>query len=468
MRALRDKLRRRDDGFTITEVMAALLIFALMSTGSIFATMSMLQITRDARNRQVAANLAAQEIDTVRSYADATAVVDRAFDPPAQNGTEFHVDRAVSWQSIPVGDDEGEGCTLAPMRFVAAVTVTVTWKGMRPQTAPVTSDTLLTARDLQTDDNAGTVAVTVLGADGTGRSGVRVQGGGVSVVTDTRGRAVLVNVPTGVQTVSVEKPGYVDEKQDPRPKKDTMVSAGSCTEVQFQYDETTRANVYYAANYIMDYGQRPYVLFPSISSPPVGTVRAFAELQATFSNPATGDYAAVMPTTNTMVGGLDLHPFASGYTVYAGDCDTADPVYWGAPALAPFAITPGGEAEVYVPMGVVVLDTHGGSPNEIRAKPVDPASNQDVTPTDMRGCSTLQYSFGSADGYTITGTAALALPYGSWIITYSDGGGQGSVPQSWLTGLDLPAEAGRGLPAVQTTTAKRTGDVIVTVRPVVP
>ena len=66
MRALRDRLRRRNEGgFTIAEVMVALMIFALMSIGVIYSVISMLQISRDARNRQVAANLAAQEIDAV-------------------------------------------------------------------------------------------------------------------------------------------------------------------------------------------------------------------------------------------------------------------------------------------------------------------------------------------------------------------------------------------------------------------
>ncbi len=467
MRALREKLRRRDDdGFTIAEVMVALLIFALMSTGSIFATISMLQITRDARNRQVAANLAAQEIDTVRSYSDATAVVDRAFDPPAQNGTDFHVDRTVSWQSIPVGDDEGDGCTLVPMRYVASVTVTVTWHGMRSETSPVTSDTLLTSRELQTNKNAGTIAVTVLGPDGSGRGGVRAQAGGMSAVTNAKGRAVLTNVPVGNQVVSIDKTGYVDELQNPKPKKNTLVSVGACAQVQFQYDEAAKANLYYAANYVADYGARPYAVLPGISpAPPAGIgTRTIAALPATFSNPNTGAYKAVMPATNTMAGTLNLHPFSSGYSVYAGDCDAANPTYWGAPALSPFATTPGSDPAVYVPMGVVIIDTHG-SPNEVLAVPVDPGTNQNVTSGDMKGCSTLSYSFGSADSFKITNQVALALPYGAWTISY--GGGQ-SVPPGSLTGLSLPANAERGLPAVQTTVAARAGDAVVTVKPVVP
>jgi hypothetical protein len=359
---------------------------------------------------------------------------------------------------------------------VASVTVTVTWTGMRSQTSPGTSDTLLTARDLQTNKNTGTIAVTVLGVDGSGRSGVRAQSAGTSAVTNGQGRAVLINVPVGMQTVGIERPGYVDEKQDPSPKKETLVSAGECSEVQFQYDETIRATVYYAANYIVDYSQRPYGLLPGWSTAPTNPrptaithSRAFASLQATFSNPNIGDYQAILPATNTMVGSLDLHPFASGYTVYAGECDTANPTYWGAPALSPFVTTPGGETSVYVPMGIVFLDPRGGNPNEVVAQPVDPVTNDKLTAANMKGCSALQYTFGGAEGYRIGEVVAIALPYGAWTLTYNDGVSvTGTVPESWLMPQDLPPYPDRGLPAVQTTTTKKQGDVIITVKPRVP
>ncbi len=68
-----------------------MMIFALLSTGLLYTMLSVLSVGRDSRARQVAANLAAEEIDLAR---DASSLFDaragRA--PPCDlNGDTFHV-----------------------------------------------------------------------------------------------------------------------------------------------------------------------------------------------------------------------------------------------------------------------------------------------------------------------------------------------------------------------------------------
>ncbi|MCL2466624.1 MAG: prepilin-type N-terminal cleavage/methylation domain-containing protein [Micrococcales bacterium] len=433
MRALREKVRRSDDGFTIAEVMVALLIFAVMSTGSVFATISMLQVTRDARNRQVAANLAAQEIDAVRAIGDTTSIVNRAFDPPAQNGTSFHVDRSVSWTTIPVDEQDDQNCVLATQRYLATVTVTVTWEGMRSGTRPVTSDTLVTARDLHLTSATGIIMVTVLGADGTGRGGVRVQAGGASAVTNSQGCAFLLGLPAGDETVSIYKPGFVDEQQNERPAKLTSVTPGEVTPVQFQYDEGATLRLHFA--YADDYNR---LLDPSGTHPawqlPAGLpVRTVASLPVTLGNP-NGNIMLDLTASTAMIQSRVVHPFTSGYTVVAGSCKAADPQLWSppGPASAPFNASPGVTTDVDVRMGVVVLTLPSGTAGELVAIPM-----KSTKVSGDPGCDNqpgLTYSFGSAESYVVNDKIAIALPYGSWKMTLNGG----PINQNWMQPLGDP------------------------------
>ena len=437
MRTLREKMRRRDDdGFTIAEMMVAILVFALMSIGSIYATMSMLKITNDARSRQVAANLAAQEIDAVRAVTDIMSVTDSSF-PVTENGTTFHVQRTSSWTSGTGTADNACGATAtgANLRY-KEVTVRVTWDGMRSQTAPVMSNTLLNPRNPVVDDTLSTIMVTVLGADGTGRAGVSVTATGassVSALTDNQGCAYLLKVTPGSYTIRVSKPGFVDDKQQATSAASTTVAMGASAAVQFQYDQAATYSFRLASGYVV---------------PPGVTLRTFA------SPPLILTPATTLPTppaSAVMTQTLSLHPFASGYSAFVGSCTAADPVAWGAPALTSVGTAPGGSVDVPVPMGVVLV-TLSGPAQELKALPVsNPAVSGDP------GCANVpagtSYTFGSTAGLTVTGQVAVALPYGSWQLTW--GGAAVSAAQMAPTGQ----------PAHTTITA---GSNIVTFDPRVP
>lgn len=425
MRALREKLRRRDDdGFTIAEVMVALLIFALMSTGSIYATISMLQVTRDARNRQVAANLAAQEIDAVRAAQDVMTVVDNSV-TSVQNGTTFYMSRTSSWVpasgagSSPCGASDGG----ANLRY-KEVTVSVTWDGMRSQTSPVTSNTLLNPRDPVVDETKSTILVTVIGADGTGRQGVTVTASGASAAsatTDNQGCAYLLKVTPGNYTVKVSKNNYVDQDQQSTSAASAYVEAGATASVQFQYDEKATFALSYAPEYVL--------------APPASKVRTIAALPVTFANSYASTVVTPTSATNAMTQSFGLHPFASGYSVYAGTCTSANPEAWGAEPPAPVGTVGGSTVSVPVPMGVVLVTLPSGGAKELVAVPAT-----STVPGDP-GCANLAsgttYSFGSASTFTISGgtTTAVALPYGSWQLKW----GGTVVTAAQMTPVGIPA-----------------------------
>ena len=65
------RVRRREHagdqgGFTMVEVVMSIFIFGIVITGVIAGMSSALNLTRQDRNRSIAANLASQEMDTVR------------------------------------------------------------------------------------------------------------------------------------------------------------------------------------------------------------------------------------------------------------------------------------------------------------------------------------------------------------------------------------------------------------------
>ncbi len=60
--------RAQDEaGFTMVEMVIAIFIFAMVITGVGVGMSSALNLTRQNRNRSIAANLAAQQMDTIRS-----------------------------------------------------------------------------------------------------------------------------------------------------------------------------------------------------------------------------------------------------------------------------------------------------------------------------------------------------------------------------------------------------------------
>ena len=76
----------------------ALMVFALVTVGGVVAVATSLTLTNDNRARSAGANLAAQEIDAIRSQGDVFKVVDETRTTPL-NGTTFTVRRTASWVS---------------------------------------------------------------------------------------------------------------------------------------------------------------------------------------------------------------------------------------------------------------------------------------------------------------------------------------------------------------------------------
>ena len=239
-----------------------------------------------------------------------------------------------------------------------------------------------------------------------------------SAVTDSQGCAFLLKVTPGKYTVAVSRSSYVDQDQQPKAAATVSVAAGATVTTQFQYD----AKATFVTRYVPDY---------DLPAP----VRTIPMLPVTFVNPYATTVMVPTSMTTEMRRSFDLHPFASGYSVYAGACRAASPQAWGADPPAPVGAAGGGSVDVAIPMGVVLVSVPAGAAREMSAIPVTSS-----VPGDP-GCGNLPsntyYSFGTAAGYTVAGgsVVAVALPYGSWQLRL---GGQ-TVNSSQITLLGIPA-----------------------------
>ena len=409
MNAVVRRLNREDAGLSIVEVVVAMFIFALISTGTLFTMVSVLQTTRDSRAQQVAANLAAQDIDLSRDYANLFQLLPTTYTVPL-NGDVFTVTRETEWVS-PAGNDvqcASGGGALSYKR----VNVSVTWANMKPSTPPVRSDTIIDPKSRITDPTKGTILIFVRTASGSGSEGVVVTAAPSStpngaktpspssVTTDSSGCAYILKVTPGNYDITISHPSgkYVDENQQKVATKNTGLQANSTASVGFQYELGGTLAASYASNYINPV--RPVVAgdMPTI----------FSSTYGTFVAPrAPGD-------------SFLLHPFPSGYEVTGGDpdnCLAIDPQSWLPDAFGRTAeptpsgaASAGGTTVVGVPLGVVEITATKKDGNQwLRAVSVlNPLNGQ---PTCL-GETTL--TFGKIIPKKENETVTVALPYGTW------------------------------------------------------
>ncbi|MGW6130591.1 type IV pilus modification PilV family protein [Cellulomonas sp. NPDC055163] len=470
MTRTRDAMRRSRDesGMSLVEVVVAMFIFAIVSSGVIYGMLSVITLSRDSRAREVAANLASQEIDLARDAANLFELLDSQ-KTTQLNGDTFHVDVATQWVTDPSSDIVC-GAGGSALRY-KRVNVEVTWENMRPGTQPVRSDTVIQPESKINDPTKGTILVSVLGAAGTGVAGVSVSAVPSAVpngattlpaapaATDVQGCSYVLKVAPGNYDVTVSRSGYVDAAQGATSKLTVGVAAGASSAVAFQYDSAGTFTVNYASGYVPAPGE---------------VVRVPADPATTFLS-TYGAYVRDPGASTSRTRTVKLHPFSGGYQVFAGSCAAADPEAWlpgtnevGQPISADrpagVAAAPGGTATVGVPMGVVKLAL-GASASERFVRAVSTSSP--AAGSGDPGCaSTVTYSFGSATGYGVplNGNVTIALPYGSWRLFT----GTGTTVANWTTAVPPAQMSLPAAPLPQRTTVHPNGVVTFDPRVVTP
>ncbi|GAB3607781.1 hypothetical protein GCM10027413_31900 [Conyzicola nivalis] len=406
-----------DSGMGIIEVLVAFMIFAVIFIGVAMSMVASLRLTSDSEARVVASNIASGQIDKARASGDPFLIFD---DEGTQtiDGVTYAWKRDTGWVAA-AGSTSGCGIGGGALQY-KRVNVTVTWTGKIGAASPVRVDTILAPTGRINDPSFGTILVRVLAADGTGVKGIPVTVsatlGGAAVpssVTDEDGCSYALKVTPGTYSVKLSKANYVTDAQQIDPvQPGIVVTAGSTLNAPFQYDNAATFTLGYASNQ------------------PVNRMIPI-DLDVTFGS-TYGQHVVSGPTPTS----ARLHPFPSGYSSIAGKyskptvnaagvttaagCLSPDPASWAAgtvlgvsrPAgtrLDNVAGAPGGPSTpMPIPMGAISAPYTAAT--TFVAKSAAP-----IAGSGDPGCGVaMTYTFAATAG---TGTALLALPYGTWSLS---------------------------------------------------
>ena len=228
-----------DTGFTMVEVVVAMLVFAAFSAFAVSLQLNLSERTRNDARRLVAANLATRQLEILRStgplgLADGRTTV---ADKPVINGTQYTLVQDVRFVASPDGSSLCAGST--ETLAYKLVTVEVTWPGMR-LTRPVRTDTLRSVGIGKTaaDVTKGTLAVRVTTEAGLPQSGIRVtlSPSGAAANTGADGCAVFPNLATTSHTATIDQAPMVGLGGTQAVSKSTSVVAGKVARVSFVYE----------------------------------------------------------------------------------------------------------------------------------------------------------------------------------------------------------------------------------------
>lgn len=396
--------RRRagDDGFTLVELLVSLVVASIVMSGVAYGVAQALWQGRDSRNREVAANLAAEAIDRARATTDYTALAGQTTSQVV-NGETYTVVRSVTAYSSLGTASPCDGTAGAFIKY-KKVSIRVTWPRMKQGTASVRAETLLAPGASSFDPTKGNIGAKVLDANGEPVEGIAVTVTGSAVnrtqTTDDAGCAFFDGLTPGAFTVTANQSGYVSSAGNFTPSSPASVSQGNTTPVAFDYDRVGTLK--------LGLGESSY---PAPADVPVtiGNTALLPDGHTSYTGTGT-------PRTLT-----NLFPFASGYTVWAGSCLDADPE--GASTAGPYyptavrgtayqAVTSGSPSTIPVAMAkvrVVVLADASGTP--ISGASVSMAHSGTAI------CDFPEsYSLGSTDS---GGELKVSMPWGSWDVSVS-------------------------------------------------
>jgi prepilin-type N-terminal cleavage/methylation domain-containing protein len=415
------RLKGGESGFTMIELVMAIFIFGLVVTGIAAGMTSTLALSRQNKNRSVAANLASQEMDTVRSTDFTSLPIGQTLTTQVVDGVSYTIDRESEWVTQNATSGPCQAPAGSSLNYMS-VNVSVSWPNMAGVKPPASS-TILAPPVGTYDPNNGPIAVTVRDRNGQPQDGVLVSMVGSSVsasqYTGIDGCAFFAYEPAGAYTVTLNTTGYVSDQGALIPSQSATVTPGSIVQVQFQYDSASSLVITMVGN---TGGTVPAAI-------PIGIFNTHLLPSGLKNNPGSGSPRTIP----------NLFPFTDGYEVYGGSCLDANAegvngsgiaFYPGAARLGPLSMTPGASTPATLSLPEVTVTTKTAA-NVLRS-----GITVDAIHASDAGCP-------SGESYTLgvtnaSGTVFSALPYGTWTIRATSAAGSPSTSTS-LSPLNPPA-----------------------------
>jgi type II secretory pathway pseudopilin PulG len=402
-----------DEGFLLVEVIAALIVFAILATAVLASLNLSLSVSRNDRMRAAAAHLADREIEIARYQflTNLAAVTDpanqdeinldplpggTAGQPLVVSGVPFTVERTV--HVLPQGAAGANPCqgSGAISYLEYQVSANVTWTRM-DGVHPVIAETVLTPDNTVVNSAAGFFGVQVNDSTGAPSNTTPVK---LTNSAGTWSSAIQMTGSDGCSVFQLPAAGtYSATLQDPLQTtpnqvltKSLTIAAGQFASVKFSYD--------YAATITL------VPTAPGGYSLPTGVTTMGG---SAFNSGVTTPPNMIRPFTSTVLN--NLYPFVDGYSAWAGSCVDADPGAEGGTRPANVVLAPGGSATATVPLiGLDVLAKNAAGVVRTNATVVAFHAH-DASPN---GClADVTMTLGVTD---INGRLKTSLPYGNWTI----------------------------------------------------
>ncbi len=308
----------------LVEVMVSAMLTIVIAL-AIFSSLDNASATSGLnKSRAIAAGLAQQDLERMRSLKVAQLSAIDATAPTVVGGVTYQVTSSSEW----VSDDSGaaaEGCSAAGGQAdYLKITSSVTWPVMQGRD-PVSVSSLVAPPVGSFGVNQGTLVIHIRDRNGTGIPNLAVNVSGpsssASETTDDEGCVMLGYLPVGSYTISFSQPGYIDPSGTQSVTRTVSVLGQTVTSQEFKYDQPGSLPV--------NFRQGPSVIDSSNGSWVTITNAGLPTGRLTFPvNPAA---------PSKTIG--NLFPFPDGYGVYSGDCTGANPSLYGSQP-SPVGIVP--------------------------------------------------------------------------------------------------------------------------------
>jgi prepilin-type N-terminal cleavage/methylation domain-containing protein len=401
MRDQRVRLRDDDEGFTLVELLVSLVVASVILSGVAYGVAQSLWSSRDSKDREVAANLAAGAIDQARATTDYVALTGSSTTQTV-NGETFTILRTVTSYSSLGTASPCDGTAGSFIKY-KKIGIRVTWPRMKRGTSSVRAETLLAPGASSFDPTKGNIGAKVLNALGQPVEGISVTVTGTATArtnfTDDQGCAFFEGLTPGTFTVVASASGYVTSAGVFAPSQPASVATGATTPIVFDYDKVgTLSAAFGDSNYPAPVNV-PLTIFQTALLP---------------------DGSVAYAGTGTPRSLTNLFPFASGYNMWAGSCLDADPQGTG------------GSGPYYpsATRGAAVMADTTGSPTtvNIAMAKVRVAVIENSTGSGVSGATVVATHAGSAfcdfpgENFSLPATGGggdvrASLPWGTWDFT---------------------------------------------------
>jgi Tfp pilus assembly protein PilV len=405
-------LRRNQDGAVLLEVVFSTLVVAIVTTAVLKGVEGSVKTTVENRERSVAAQLAEQDQERMRSYKATSLDGYSQSRTVTVRGLNYTVASSTQWIYDSSGTKSCTSDTSQASYLKLMTTVTPVKEG-----PPVSATSLLTPPNGTFSTDKGSLAVMITDRNGAARPNipVAINGNGVSDsdTTNSSGCANFYYIPTGNYTVTPSAPGLVDRTGDASPTITAGVVGGQSTLTTIELDVPATVNITFDTKVGTNAAVGASSQYARIESSGLASP---GFLPATFS----GTYSnATPPNTFTF---SSLYPFTSGYAAFGGNCDKNDPTNWNGTYTAnATAVSPGGTHSIVARLPAINIQVKRGTTST--GATTYTSATVKVTPTDS-GCTATfptQTSNGTGPSSSVAALPKPGYPWGNYNVCASDG-----------------------------------------------